>query len=214
MLHPPYISRAEAAAGRHLEQLLTLPDGDTYLEAAALLSTALSSVSQQHATSSSAGSSSSSSSSSSSGGSSSSSSSSSVARAYLATLPQDVPLPLFAGGGGGCCSRLLDALPALQRLSSSRRQGLTLAWASVQPLLRAVCPDCGAGLSSLSACSGWRAWLWAHSLARTRTVGLTVDRLPSSSRVRKQLEAVGVAELGVLVPVLDLANHGSGLQVG
>lgn len=110
------------------------------------------------------------------------------------------------------CSLLLAALPQLQRLTAKRVTGLRAAWRRVQALLKALPNPAAAALAQLRPCTAWQAFLWAYSVARTRGVTLEVEELPA--HVAARLQERGVEDVGVMVPLLDMANHGSGQQVG
>ncbi|KAF8060464.1 N6a [Scenedesmus sp. PABB004] len=177
-----------------VRRLLALPDGDTLLEAAALLHAALLHGWRQVR-----------------GGAGTRADDERAAGTglWLATLPRSVPLPVLSEGSGSPCDALAAALPALRRLSLSRAAGLRRAWPTVSALLRALPRPAAATLDRLGACEARRAFAWAYSMAKTRAVALEVGEVPDEGAGRA-LAALGVEELGVLVPLLDLANHASG----
>lgn len=107
--------------------------------------------------------------------------------------------------------QLVTALPHLCRLTSKRYTGLTQAWPRVQALLEALPKPSAKALARLNRCEAWQAFLWAYSVAQTRSVTLEVEELPRDVRIA--LQQHGVEDVGVLVPLLDMANHGTGEQV-
>ncbi|KAF6252487.1 hypothetical protein COO60DRAFT_1552761, partial [Scenedesmus sp. NREL 46B-D3] len=204
-----------AAAAHHprLQQLLALPDGDTYLEHTSSSSRGSGGPGELAKHASAAGDSSGEVG----GGGNSTSSSAAVAGhpgwdSYLATLPDNVPLPVLAGASSSSpCTQLITALPHLHRLTSKRHNGLKEAWPRVQALLKALPKPSAQALARLNRCEAWRAFLWAYSTAQTRSVTLEVEELRKD--MRTALQQQGVEDVGVLVPLLDMANHGSGDQV-
>jgi hypothetical protein len=100
----------------------------------------------------------------------------------------------------------------LHRLTSKRYNGLKQAWPRVQALLKALPKPSGQALARLNRCEAWQAFLWAYSIAQTRSVTLEVEELPGD--IRNAIQQLEVEDVGVLVPLLDMANHASGDQVG
>lgn len=91
------------------------------------------------------------------------------------------------------------------------------AWPRAQALLRTLLESASAvaALQRLSACQAWQAFLWAYSIAKTRVVTLGLDEISGEvgRKLSQQLVPLDVEDVGVMVPVLDLANHGTANQV-
>eukprot|EP00775_Hariotina_reticulata_P003258 gene3258-3536_t len=115
------------------------------------------------------------------------------------------------------CPDLLHPIPPFQHHNSSEvgYDGAEhlLQWLRGQPGV--VLGVSAAHFDELRGLQAWQAFLWAYSIAKTRVVTLHVDEISGETgrKLSQQLAPLDVEDVGVMVPVLDLANHGTASQV-
>lgn len=146
--------------------------------------------------------------------------------AYLDSLPHSISLPVFLGDTlssssgpisvqsssiNNHCQQLLQTLPHLKRLTSKRITGLKQAWAILKPLLKALSKPAAKSLTLLRPCEQYQGFLWAYGMAKTRVLKLEAEAVPGV--MGQVLRNLGVDDIGVMVPLLDMANHATGPQV-
>lgn len=147
---------------------------------------------------------------------------------YLGTLPHTIRLPVFLEGTGissnsqhtskpsngtdDLCQQLLHTLPHINRLTLKRITGLKEAWRIVKPLLTALSKPAAETLLQLKPCEQFQGFQWAYGMAKTRVVTLEVEAVPGV--MGQKLQELGIEDVGVMVPLLDMANHASRQQVG
>ncbi|KAK9804768.1 hypothetical protein WJX72_004331 [[Myrmecia] bisecta] len=123
---------------------------------------------------------------------------------YLRTLPQEYDLPV--NYSAAVHEQVLSALPGLHELANKRISSLHHFYPLMFKALQAL-PGGKEGLHRLGSSARWPLFLWAYSATKTRTV--TLDVADSGVKVPGDW----VHEIGVMVPLLDMTNHGVGGQV-
>lgn len=89
--------------------------------------------------------------------------------------------------------------------------GLRTAYPIVRSFVKQLSRPVAKALSRLSSCQQFEAFLWAYAMAKTRVVVLATEEL--QGEVGRRLGELGVEDVGVMVPLSDMANHASGQQV-
>ncbi|MEW5297390.1 MAG: hypothetical protein WDW36_000601 [Sanguina aurantia] len=127
---------------------------------------------------------------------------------YICTLPLQYSLPL--NFTDPWARALVSALPDVSRLMVKRREALSDFGPRVELALKGL-PGGSAALSYLVPGQWESLLMWAYSATKTRTISFDLEEAPGPS-ARLGLAPgykLWLRELGVMVPLLDLVNHGS-----
>ncbi|MEW5314750.1 MAG: hypothetical protein WDW38_006221 [Sanguina aurantia] len=127
---------------------------------------------------------------------------------YICTLPLQYSLPL--NFTDPWARALVSSLPDVSRLMVKRREALSDFGPRIEQALRGL-PGGSAALSYLVPGQWESLLMWAYSATKTRTISFDLEEAsgPSAQLGLAPGYKRWVQELGVMVPLLDLVNHGS-----